>query len=99
MAVKRLIIHPAALEEMKSAVAWYMERSETAALNFVAELERGIDQILEAPSRWPHGGQSTRKYVLRRYPFAVVYREKETAVEILAVAHGYRRPSYWKGRL
>jgi len=36
MAAKPLDLHPEALEEWKSAVAWYLERNETAAVNFVS---------------------------------------------------------------
>jgi len=41
----------------------------------------------------------TRKLVLQRFPYVIVYREKESSVEILAVAHGHRQPGYWKDRL
>ncbi|MGO9085855.1 MAG: type II toxin-antitoxin system RelE/ParE family toxin [Candidatus Sulfotelmatobacter sp.] len=99
MAAKPLQIHPAALAELKSAVAWYQQRSQTAALNFVAELDRAIDLVIESPRRWPSGEHGTRKFVLQRYPFAVIYREKETVVQVLAIAHGRRRPAYWNERL
>jgi hypothetical protein len=39
MASKPLEIHPAALEEYKSALAWYMERSSITAGRFVTDLE------------------------------------------------------------
>jgi len=39
MAGKRLELHPAALSELKAAVEWYMERSEPAAQEFVAEVD------------------------------------------------------------
>lgn len=99
MDVKLVQIHPVALTELKSALAWYLDRSETAAVRFVAELDRAIDLIAEAPKRWPAGEYSTRRFVLARFPFAVIYREKGTGVEVLAIAHGHRRPSYWKERL
>ena len=99
MAAKPLDIHPSALREFESAVVWYMERSEPAAVNFVEEVDHAIALILEAPSRWPRGEHKTRKFVLQRFPFAIIYREKEEVVEILAIAHGHRRPSYWKSRL
>jgi toxin ParE1/3/4 len=99
MAAKLLEIHPAAMAELKSAVAWYQERNRTAALNFAAELDRVIDLIIDAPGRWPTGDHGTRKLVLQRYPFAVIYREKATVIQILAIAHGRRRPGYWKNRL
>jgi plasmid stabilization system protein ParE len=99
MAVKPLEIHPAALAELKSAVDWYRERSETAALKFVAQLDRAMDLVIESPERWPRGEHSTRKFVLRRFPFAIVYRDKKAAIQVLAIAHGLRRPGYWKERL
>lgn len=99
MAAKPLDLHPEALEEWKSAVAWYLERNETAAVNFVAEVDQAIDLIAASPQRWPKGLHKTRKFVLQRFPFALVYREKGDIVQVLAIAHGHRKPGYWKGRL
>jgi len=36
---------------------------------------------------------------MKRYPFVVVYRLAAERIEIMAVAHGRRKPGYWKGRL
>ena len=94
MAAKPLDLHPEALEEWKSALAWYLERNETAAVNFVAEVDQTIDLIAASPQRWPRGLHGTRKLVLRRFPFVIVYRERETDVQILAIAQGHRRPGY-----
>ena len=99
MADRRLEIHPAALAELKSAVEWYLKRSETAAREFVAEVDRAIDLVVESPRRWPTGELGTRRFVLQRFPFAITYREKDSGVQILAFAHGHRRPGYWRDRL
>jgi len=89
MAGKPVEINPAALAEFKSALGWYFERSGAAALKLVEELDRAIQMA----------DHSTRKFVLRRFPFAIIYREKLTVIQILAIAHGHRRPGYWKERL
>jgi hypothetical protein len=39
-----------------------------------------------------------RRYVCRRFPFGVVYREMTKEVRVLAVMHQRRRPGYWKAR-
>lgn len=90
--------HPAALEESTAAERWYRERSDTAAVAFVAEIDRAVEQIGDAPDRWPRHTQGTRRFVLRRFPFTLIYRVGSAEVEIIAVAHGRRRPDYWKGR-
>jgi plasmid stabilization system protein ParE len=92
-------LHPAAVEEAESAARWYRERSPLAARRFVDELNQVIDRILDAPHRWPRGTNGTRKLNFPCFPFAVVYWESEDSVRILAVAHGRRRPGYWKNRL
>lgn len=99
MVAKALRILPAALEELKSAVAWYMLRSPMAAQRFVDEADRAISLITSHPMQWPAGKYSTRKITLRRFPFAVVYRITNELVEVVAVAHGHRQPGYWKERL
>ena len=99
MTAAKLLFHPAAIKEAESAARWYRERSILAAARFVDELNQMIDRILEAPHRWPRGRRGTRKVKLPCFPFLVVYREEEGMVMVLAVAHGRRRPGYWKSRL
>jgi plasmid stabilization system protein ParE len=99
MTAAQFFFHPAAIEEAESAARWYRERSLLAATRFVDELNQVIDKIVEAPQRWPRGTRGTRKVKLPCFPFLVIYREAEGVVHILAVAHGRRRPGYWKNRL
>ncbi len=94
MANKQLEIHPAALAEFKSAVLWYMERNQIAPTRFVAEVDRAIDLLLESPARWPAAELGTRRMILRRFPYAIMYRDGQNAIQILAVAHGHRQPGY-----
>lgn len=47
--------------------------------------------------RWPVKS-GVRRYVLRRFPFLIVYRVLESQVEVIAVTHARRRPGYWKSR-
>ena len=99
MAAKPLEIHPSALADLKSAVNWYLQHSETAASKFVSEVDRAIGLVIEAPSRWPAAEDDTRRFILNRFPFAIVYREKPDSIQMLAFSHGHRNPEYWKDRL
>jgi hypothetical protein len=47
-------------------VEWYLERSEPAAEEFVAEIEHAIALVIESPRRWPVGEYNTRRFVLQR---------------------------------
>ena len=99
MAVKSLDIHPSALAELKPSISWYLEQNEASADKFVEEIDRAIDLVLASPRRWPMSDLNTRKFVLRRFPYAVIYHERKSVVRILAIAHGHRQPGYWKDRV
>ncbi len=91
-------LHPEAIAEAAQARKWYAERSERAADGFIQELDQAIDRISEAPERWPNYLHGTRRYLMRRYPYFVVYRGPGEKVEVVAIAHGRRKPGYWRRR-
>ena len=93
-----LSVHPDATAEARAARLWYLARSLEAAELFVADLDRAVGLILEAPDRWPELPNGRRRYVMRRFPFILVYRIRTADVRLLAVQHGRRRPRYWKSR-
>ena len=88
-----------ALEEAEAAARWYAERSVSAAAGFSEEIDAAESAIVELPDAWPPFDHGTRRYLLRRYPFSVIYRVESRRILIVAVAHGHRRPGYWKSRL
>ena len=90
--------HPAARFEVERTHAWYGSKSESAADGFLLEMEAALDEIAEAPSRWPRHLHGTRRFVLRRFPFSVVYVSSGASIRIVAVAHAKRHPGYWRRR-
>jgi toxin ParE1/3/4 len=99
LSIESLRIHPAALEEAEAAVDWYAQRSKRAAEMFLDELDRAIEQIARNPEPDTPDEFGTRRILLRRFPFLIVYRQATAGLEIIAVAHGRRRPKYWQERL
>jgi plasmid stabilization system protein ParE len=90
--------HSAAAEELAAAENWYRERSEAAASAFVAELDRAIACIGGAPETWAEHVRGTRRFVLRRFPFSIIYQTGSSTAKIVAVAHARRLPGYWMER-
>ena len=99
MIIRQVEIHPEALAEAAAAVEWYGERSSRAPAAFIEEIENAVESILDAPNRWPIYELDCRRLPLFRFPYFIVYREKSASlVQIVAVAHGRRRPGYWHAR-
>jgi len=99
MTPRRIDVHPEAVAEARAAAQWYRERSTLAADAFLVELDRAVERIAENPQMYPPYVRDTRRYLLQRFPFYVVYRELSEKLEIVAIAHGRRKPGYWKKRI
>ena len=93
-------LHEEAAAEYGAAFDWYLDRSADAALRFDAVVKRAFAQIEQAPQRWVAGAHRTRKFLLRQFPFTLIYRERVAGnIQVVAVAHTSRKPGYWKQRL
>jgi hypothetical protein len=87
-----------AAEELAAAAEWTQ-----AGLggDFLGEALRAVTAISENPTAWPvvTRKRNVRKFLLARFPYAVYYVPRENEILVLAVAHGSRRPGYWRHRL
>jgi plasmid stabilization system protein ParE len=97
--MKPLEVHPEARTEVKAAFDRYWEEAHSAALRFDRELRAAYRLLRKSPAICPPYLHGTRRVVLDRYPFSVVFRERLYDIQIIAVAHAKRRPGYWAKRL
>jgi plasmid stabilization system protein ParE len=92
-------VHPLAWQDVETADDWYFQRSPDASDLLIVAISEALDTICEAPLRWPKYLHGTRRFLLHRFPFSVIYLDEVDAVVIVAVAHNKRKPDYWKQRL
>ncbi|MCB0324719.1 MAG: type II toxin-antitoxin system RelE/ParE family toxin [Bdellovibrionales bacterium] len=95
----KLEFHPEAILEAREARQWYAERNPAAAEAFMNELDLGIERIVDRPELRAIHMLGTRRYLFQYFPFAIVYRVKDDVIQVVAIAHGRRKPGYWKERL
>ncbi len=95
----RLLIAEAAEEEYTESLKWYAERSLRAAERFDAAFEQALNSIAAHPERYALCDDRHRFYLLKGYPFQIIYRRaSENQWLVVAVAHTSRRPDYWRYR-
>lgn len=90
--------HPEATDEYVASYAWYYERGPHLAVAFEHEIERTLRLIVDTPERWPRYIGNYRKILVKRFPFSLVYINNQSGPVVIAVAHGHRKPGYWKKR-
>jgi len=95
----RVIHHPDAEAELTEAARFYEGRVPALGAQFLDAFDLAIADIVSAPERWKSIEADVRRYLLRRFPFAIYYRVLSDYLRILAVKHHSRHPRYWHYRL
>jgi plasmid stabilization system protein ParE len=96
-------LHAEATAELEAAALWYDDQRDGLGLQFLAAVDRTIQQI----AAWPHAGSPVeglasdllvRRAPIPRFPYHVAYMATDDGIHVLAVPHDHRRPGYWKNR-
>ena len=95
----KVIYHPKAELELIEAARFYKLMVPNLGTEFLDEVDEAISDILSAPTRWRIIEVDIRRYVLRRFPYAVYFRTLPDHLRILAIKHHSRHPDYWRGRI
>ena len=74
MGQRALEVHPEAVAEIRAAHLRYAEHSAETSKRFFDEVEAGLERIVELFETWPSYLHGTRRFLLRRFPFSIVYR-------------------------
>lgn len=92
--------HPDAEAEFLESVGFYESKVRGLGETFIDEFEAVVNLVCESPKqRLIECEPDIRRASLSRFPFSLIYREKQSTVQVLAVAHDSRRPQYWLKRL
>ncbi len=93
-----LRFHPDVESEVKASYDWYQEQTAGLGDDFITELESAYTAISEFPETWPKFCKGSRRLLLTRFPFSVIYKITGSHIFVLAVMHNSRRPGYWLTR-
>jgi plasmid stabilization system protein ParE len=94
-----LEFHPDAVAELERAKAWYEAQRPGLGESFFQEITTAISRIREAPNTWPEYKRGTKRFLVHRFPFAIIYSQHSNSLLVVAVMHLKRRPGYWQSRL
>lgn len=94
----RYEFHPEADQELFEATSRYEVEIPKLGVRFADEVERVIDLLLQHPELGSRIDDELRHFVLRKFPFSVVYAVIADVLYVVAIAHGSREPDYWRLR-
>ena len=90
--------HPEADEEFLAAAQYYEECERGLGADFMIEVYSAIQKIIDYPTAWTCLESDVRRYLVNRFPFAILYSIESSEIFILAIMNLHRDPDYWKHR-
>ena len=93
-----ILILSFAEEEFADAVDYFNEQCPGLGYEFAAEVKRGFDRIKVFPEAWQLFSGRTRRCLLNRFPYGILYRVDVDAIRVGAVMHLNRDPKSWRLR-
>lgn len=94
-----LALSPDAEEDLREAMAWYDTQQPGLGEAFLRSVEAGFARVRRFPRSFPTNALGIHSALLRRFPYAVLFRVQEDRIEVIAVWHGRRNPEGWKARI
>ena len=95
----RFLFHPQAEMELDDAVDYYESCEPGLGLAFAEEVYSTIRRIMAYPGASHPITGKTRRCLVSRFPYGIIFQVSGDVVRIIAVASLHRRPGYWKERI
>jgi plasmid stabilization system protein ParE len=88
---------PEAVEDLLETQRWYGRLEPALARDFVEAFAAAVERIRRDPRSFPLIHGQIRRLVLRRFPYAVYFREQSAEILVIAL-HGRQDPRRWQQR-
>ena len=89
---------PAAQTELLEGIEYYSAIRPELGARFEQAVAHAVLSAVAHPQHGAPRSQNTRRWLVKGFPFGVIYRATDEEVTIVAVAHQRKRPEYWGER-
>jgi toxin ParE1/3/4 len=90
---------PPAETELLEGISYYAAIHSELGSRFEHAVADAVRSLVAHPERGAPRSKNTRRWLVKSFPFGVIYRASESGVLIVAVAHQRKKPEYWVGRI
>jgi len=92
-------VRPEAENDFKEAFSWYEDKRQGLGHDFLMQVDAGLKLIERNPKIYPPEYKGTRKHVIKRFQYKVVYLVEKERIIVLTVIHGKTSPNLIKKRI
>jgi plasmid stabilization system protein ParE len=88
-----------ARDELREAVRYYESQRRGLGTEFRDEVRAAVERVRSFPSAWHPLSERTRRCLLHRFPYGLIYQVRDDEIIVVAIAHLHRDPARWQDRL
>ena len=88
-----------ARKDIEAIEAWYRDRSEMRAGEFLADLAECFEALERFPESHPLVFRDARQARLRRFPYMILYAIRRCRIRGVGCFHLHRDPQSWMARI
>lgn len=96
--MKLKFIHPSD-KELIDAYNYYKDQLTGLGNQFLNEFNNTIKIILEHPKLWLKVGKRTRRAIIKKFPYMILYVVEKNTDHVTCIAHQHRNPDYYIDRI
>ena len=85
--------------ELLEAITYYSAIRTELGLSFEEAVAVAVRSAVAHPERGAPRSKSTRRWLVKGFPYGVIYRVREDELVVVAVAHERKKPDFWSQRL
>jgi len=97
--LNQIQVQPLAVLDVEESAIWYEAQEIDLGLEFILEIDAAIDYAVEAPKHYEEIYFGVRRFLLKRFPYAVYFLFENNTIEIIAVLHQHQSPTTWQSRI
>jgi plasmid stabilization system protein ParE len=86
-------------EELYKAIEYYNRLSPGLGYEFALEIKRSLERIARFPKAWSPLSKRSRRCLTNRFPYGIIYQERDKKILVIAIMHLHQKPQSWKNRL
>ncbi len=86
----------AANREIRKELLYYERQAPGLGQKFLDEIESAIARVLAMPHAWKQISPRTRRCLLHKFPFGLIYQIRNDEILIVSVMDLRRNPASWK---
>ena len=93
---RRVVWTSPAEEDLTVAALWYGDKQPTLVELFLGAIRTAAQRAADSPALYARVRGDVRRVLVRRFPYALTFRESAEDILVLSCYHLHRDPSTWQ---